>query len=104
MLSPRMLRSLPLALLLAVLLLAAQQGAAVHQLGHAEEQLSGLAHDNACGTCLIVAALDTPAVDVVGPAAAPRSGGALPPAARGSAGLVGGASCAYRSRARPRLA
>lgn len=101
---PRMRRRFPLALLLAVLLLAAQHLAAVHQLGHAEEQLAGLTHGNACSTCLMVAALDTPVLDAIGPAAAPTFGRASPPAAQGEAAWVGGAPCAYRSRAPPRLA
>lgn len=97
-------RPFGLRVLLALLLVLAQQFGGPHRLGHAADALAGLPQSETCANCLALAALDSPAVDAP-PAVPPwRVFQASPPPGRTEAGVAARSPCAYRSRAPPRLA
>jgi len=90
-------------MLLALLFVAVQQFGMLHQLDHAVEQLAGLPQTQLCEACLEIAALDSPALDTGGTAAALPHPETTAAHWHRSAAITGGAPGAYRSRAPPTL-
>jgi hypothetical protein len=87
--------------LLALVLVLAQQLGAAHRLGHAVEQVAGLAHQPACETCLGLAAFDQPAPAAVVAVPLLPAGIETVPALRGAGFIAHGGQGFYRSRAPP---
>jgi hypothetical protein len=87
--------------LLALVLVWAQQLGAVHRLGHAFEQIAGLAHEPACETCCALCAIDGPSTPSVAAMALLPAGFAAAPTERAVGFIVHGGQGFYRSRAPP---